>query len=90
MSQFDGKVRTFQKLLFHPLNFQIFQKQSPITILRDTIKNKGIIGLYSGCTALAVGNSVKAGVRFVSYDFFKQKLADRNACPFSYLTSHFI
>ena len=34
------------------------------------------MGLYSGCTALVVGNSVKAGVRFVSYDHFKQMLAN--------------
>ena len=33
-------------------------------------------GLYSGCTALILGNSVKAGVRFVSYDQFKHMLAD--------------
>lgn len=32
--------------------------------------------MYSGCSALIIGNSVKAGVRFVSYDHFKQKLAD--------------
>jgi len=52
------------------------KKESPIAIIRDTLRTKGITGLYSGCTALIVGNSVKAGVRFVSYDYFKQKLAD--------------
>lgn len=40
------------------------------------MKTKGITGLYSGCTALIVGNSVKAGVRFVSYGKFKGMLAD--------------
>jgi Mitochondrial carrier protein len=40
------------------------------------VKTKGIIGLYSGCMALVVGNTVKAGVRFVSYDYFKSLLAD--------------
>jgi len=35
-------------------------------------------GLYSGCTALVIGNSVKAGVRFVAYDRFKQALADKD------------
>ena len=34
------------------------------------------MGLYSGCAALVVGNAIKAGVRFVSYDHFKQMLAD--------------
>ena len=32
--------------------------------------------MYAGCTALAAGNSLKAGVRFVSYDYLKSKLAD--------------
>jgi solute carrier family 25 (mitochondrial citrate transporter), member 1 len=40
------------------------------------LKTKGVTGLYSGCSALVVGNAVKAGVRFVSYDYFKGKLAD--------------
>ncbi|KAF9791948.1 mitochondrial tricarboxylate transporter [Thelephora terrestris] len=52
------------------------KRESPISILRTTLKTKGITGLYSGCTALIVGNSVKAGVRFVSYDKFKGILAD--------------
>jgi Mitochondrial carrier protein len=54
----------------------LLQKESPIVIIRNTLRTKGITGLYSGCTALIVGNSIKAGVRFVSYDYFKQKLAD--------------
>ncbi|PPQ65529.1 hypothetical protein CVT26_000486 [Gymnopilus dilepis] len=52
------------------------QKEGPIKIIKDTIRTKGITGLYSGCTALVVGNSLKAGVRFVSYDHFKSMLAD--------------
>ncbi|TDL27018.1 mitochondrial tricarboxylate transporter [Rickenella mellea] len=53
------------------------QKESPFTIIRSTLASKGITGLYSGCTALVVGNAVKAGVRFVSYDHFKSMLADQ-------------
>ncbi|KIP06764.1 hypothetical protein PHLGIDRAFT_106615 [Phlebiopsis gigantea 11061_1 CR5-6] len=52
------------------------QREPPLTIIRDTLKTKGITGLYSGCSALIVGNSVKAGVRFVSYEHFKHMLAD--------------
>jgi len=52
------------------------QRESPISILRTTLKTKGIPGLYSGCSALVVGNSIKAGVRFVSYDRYKGMLAD--------------
>ncbi|KAF2459639.1 tricarboxylate transport protein, mitochondrial precursor [Lineolata rhizophorae] len=31
---------------------------------------------YAGCTTLIVGNSVKAGIRFVSYDQYKRLFAD--------------
>ncbi|KAJ6494743.1 mitochondrial tricarboxylate transporter [Mycena vitilis] len=52
------------------------KRESPIAIIRDTLKTKGVLGLYSGCTALVVGNALKAGVRFVSYDHFKHLLAN--------------
>jgi len=58
------------------------QRESPIAIIRETLKTKGVIGLYSGCTALMVGGATKAGVRFVSYDHFKHLLADPQvSCP---------
>ncbi|KAG8215431.1 mitochondrial tricarboxylate transporter [Butyriboletus roseoflavus] len=52
------------------------QREPPLTIIRTTVREKGVIGLYSGCSALVVGNAIKAGVRFVSYDHFKSILAD--------------
>ena len=51
-----------------------------MAIVRDTLKTKGVTGLYSGCSALVVGNAMKAGVRFLSYDHFKHKLADSQVC----------
>ncbi|KAI5304660.1 hypothetical protein KEM56_006172 [Ascosphaera pollenicola] len=33
---------------------------------------------YAGCTTLIVGNSLKAGIRFVAFDTFKSLLADEN------------
>ncbi|PGH12551.1 hypothetical protein AJ79_04172 [Helicocarpus griseus UAMH5409] len=33
---------------------------------------------YAGCTTLIVGNSLKAGIRFVAFDFFKALLQDEN------------
>ncbi len=56
------------------------QKQGPIAIIKETLQARGITGLYSGCSALVVGNSLKAGVRFVSYDHFKNMLADAEVC----------
>ncbi|EIM80150.1 mitochondrial tricarboxylate transporter [Stereum hirsutum FP-91666 SS1] len=52
------------------------KRESPIAIVRETVKKHGVTGLYSGCTALVIGNATKAGVRFVSYDHFKSLLAD--------------
>lgn len=52
--------------------------QGPISILRETIASKGITGIYAGCSALVVGNAVKAGVRFLSYDQYKSLLRDEN------------
>ncbi|EMD32830.1 mitochondrial tricarboxylate transporter [Gelatoporia subvermispora B] len=52
------------------------KRESPLAIIRNTLRTKGVAGLYSGCMALVVGNSVKAGVRFISYDQFKHMLAD--------------
>ena len=45
-------------------------------MIKTTLRDKGVIGLYAGCGALVAGNSVKAGVRFVTYDTFKGMLAD--------------
>ncbi|KAK0548588.1 hypothetical protein OC846_004418 [Tilletia horrida] len=50
----------------------------PITIVKQTIAKDGFIGLYSGCGALVAGNAVKAGVRFLSYDYFKTLLRDKD------------
>ncbi|KAM5440930.1 hypothetical protein MferCBS31731_004069 [Microsporum ferrugineum] len=33
---------------------------------------------YAGCTTLIIGNSIKAGVRFVAFDAFKSLLQDEN------------
>lgn len=53
-------------------------KEGPIAIIKNTLRDKGITGLYSGCGALVIGNAAKAGVRFVSYDQFKAALADKD------------
>jgi solute carrier family 25 citrate transporter 1 len=45
-------------------------------MLRQTLAQRGLKGLYAGCSAVVVGNAVKAGVRFTTYDQFKQMLSD--------------
>jgi len=62
------------------------KREPPFTIIRETLRSHGVRGLYAGCPALVIGNSVKAGVRFVSYDRFKQALADKDV---SFLSATF-
>ncbi|BGP51372.1 hypothetical protein JCM10450v2_007310 [Rhodotorula kratochvilovae] len=45
-------------------------------ITKNTYARHGVTGFYSGVGALVAGNSLKAGVRFLSYDRFKQLLVD--------------
>lgn len=47
-------------------------------ITKTTYARHGIPGFYSGVGALVAGNSLKAGVRFLSYDSFKQMLVDKD------------
>ncbi|OXG43513.1 solute carrier family 25 (mitochondrial citrate transporter), member 1 [Cryptococcus neoformans] len=49
---------------------------TPYQALRSTIQQRGVHGLYAGCTAVVIGNAVKAGVRFTTYDQFKSLLKD--------------
>ncbi|KAK8858746.1 hypothetical protein IAR55_002975 [Kwoniella newhampshirensis] len=49
---------------------------SPYQALRQTINQRGFAGLYAGVTPVVIGNAVKAGVRFTTYDQFKSLLKD--------------
>lgn len=49
-----------------------------MAIIRDTLRERGVRGLYSGAGALIVGNSLKAGTRFLTYDTVKGFFADTN------------
>ncbi|KGB79202.2 solute carrier family 25 (mitochondrial citrate transporter) member 1 [Cryptococcus deuterogattii R265] len=49
---------------------------TPYQALKSTVQQRGIHGLYAGCTAVVIGNAVKAGVRFTTYDQFKSLLKD--------------
>lgn len=51
-------------------------------MLRQTLAQRGLKGLYAGCSAVVVGNAVKAGVRFTTYDQFKQMLSDDEVLSF--------
>ena len=54
--------------------------------MSTTFRDKGIKGFYSGVGALASGNALKAGVRFLTYDTFKEWLRTDDVsstdCPY--------
>lgn len=39
---------------------RLLKRERPFEIIRSTLKTKGITGLYSGASALIIGNAVKA------------------------------
>ncbi|KAJ2384286.1 hypothetical protein GGI05_005058, partial [Coemansia sp. RSA 2603] len=49
---------------------------SPLSCLRHTLHTDGVLGLYRGLTPMLLGNALKAGVRFLTYDTIKQQLQD--------------
>ncbi|KAF8487113.1 mitochondrial tricarboxylate transporter [Russula ochroleuca] len=84
-----GTAGAVEALVTYPMEFVKTRSQfggkrePPLTIIRETLGSHGVRGLYAGCTALVVGNSVKAGIRFVSYDKFKRALADKDVSSLS-------
>lgn len=48
----------------------------PVNVITTTVREKGFLALYEGVGALVVGTAVKAAVRFLAYDQFKQMLVD--------------
>ncbi|WVN90550.1 uncharacterized protein L203_105789 [Cryptococcus depauperatus CBS 7841] len=52
------------------------KSQTPYQALKSTLQQRGLRGLYAGCSAVVIGNAVKAGVRFTTYDQFKNLLKD--------------
>lgn len=70
-------VKTRSQFSAGPSSGSVTQKQTPIQIIKLTLREKGVWGLYSGCGALVYGNAIKAGVRFFTYDSLKGLLADK-------------
>jgi len=50
--------------------------EGPIAVIKNTLRTKGFFGLYSGATALIIGNGAKSAVRFTTYDHIKHLLQD--------------
>lgn len=52
--------------------------RNPLVLIYNTAKTQGLGAVYTGCPAFIVGNTVKAGVRFLGFDAIKGLLADEN------------
>ncbi|KAI8084493.1 mitochondrial carrier domain-containing protein [Halteromyces radiatus] len=52
--------------------------KGPIDCLLQTIKHHGFGTIYTGVSALAIGNAAKAGVRFLTYDQIANQLRDKD------------
>jgi len=55
---------------------------------KNTLRTKGFLGLYSGATALIIGNGAKSAVRFTTYDHIKHLLADDKVTTILYSYPH--
>ncbi|KAJ1803881.1 hypothetical protein LPJ75_005747, partial [Coemansia sp. RSA 2598] len=49
---------------------------SALGCFRHTLQTQGPQGLYRGLTPMLIGNALKAGVRFLTYDTIKEQLRD--------------
>ncbi|KAG0005884.1 hypothetical protein BGZ79_000578 [Entomortierella chlamydospora] len=50
--------------------------KGPIDILVTTVRTQGVTAVYRGLSAMVIGNTAKAGVRFFAFDQFKYLLRD--------------
>ncbi|KLU81162.1 tricarboxylate transporter [Magnaporthiopsis poae ATCC 64411] len=51
---------------------------NPFSIITTVARQEGLGAIYTGCSTLAAGCTLKAGVRFMSYDTIKNILVDDN------------
>lgn len=50
--------------------------KNPFAVLAQVAKSDGVGAIYTGCSTLIVGTAFKAGVRFLSFDSIRNRLAD--------------
>ncbi|KAL4991987.1 mitochondrial carrier domain-containing protein [Aspergillus falconensis] len=50
--------------------------RNPLAVILQTARQDGVRAIYTGCSTLIMGTAFKAGVRFLSFDMIKNRLAD--------------
>lgn len=83
-----GTAGAIEGVVTYPFEFaktrlQLVAKSStasrnPLVLIYTIARTQGVSSLYVGCPAFVVGNTVKASVRFLGFDYIKGMLADRN------------
>lgn len=51
--------------------------RNPLVLIYNTAKTQGVSSIYVGCPAFIVGNTAKAGIRFLGFDAIKNLLRDK-------------
>lgn len=49
-------------------------QSTPLATIRNTLRTRGIVGFYSGCGPVVIGNALKAGTRFFTYETIRDAL----------------
>lgn len=52
------------------------QSRNPLRLIYTIARDQGVRSLYTGCAAFVIGNTAKAGVRFLGFDAIKDMLRD--------------
>ncbi|KAL0942780.1 uncharacterized protein CTRU02_200666 [Colletotrichum truncatum] len=52
--------------------------RNPFAVISQVIRQDGPKAIYTGCSTLIIGTTVKAGVRFLSFDSIRNALMDEN------------
>jgi solute carrier family 25 citrate transporter 1 len=50
--------------------------RNPFAVIANVARSDGIGSIYTGCSTLILGTAFKAGVRFLSFDSIRNRLAD--------------
>ncbi|KIW13396.1 hypothetical protein PV08_08584 [Exophiala spinifera] len=50
--------------------------RNPLLAIAQTARSEGVGAIYTGCSTLILGTMLKAGVRFLSFDFVRNLFAD--------------
>lgn len=68
----------FSKTRLQLLDKNLKASRNPLVLIYNVVKTQGVSSIYVGCPAFVVGNTVKAGVRFLGFDSIKKLLSDRD------------